>query len=357
MQSVAQAVAHQLSAANGLSAGKRLISSATAFSNAGSHPGWWCRYAPTLKEHLLTGTCPHVRQYHPPDRLKVWKPTSPGQRHRITVDRYNLWNGKPFKPLVEGLSKAGGRSNTGRITVWHQGGGHKRLYRLVDFHRDDKCESIVKRIEYDPNRSARIALVEQIRPRNTARSPPPEYEARNHRYILAPSGIGAGDVISSRADAPIKSGMTKVLRDLPTGSTIHNIELRPGAGGSICRAAGTSATLVKNGDDGMTLLMLPSGEQRYVSSQCCATVGSVGNAQHFNRNLGKAGISRHLGIRPTTRAIATNPYDHPLGGKAKKNRKTPWGKVFMGVKTRKVGKPSSNMIYLSRHAVKVQAKR
>lgn len=223
----------------------------------------------------------------------MWKPTSPGQRHRITVDRYNLWKGKPFKPLTEGLSKAGGRSNTGRITVWHQGGGHKRLYRLIDFKRDDKCESVVKRIEYDPNRNARIALIERTVPRSEGVSrllllncmcrncrftytrtgscfgadtdPPGKCEARNHRYILAPSGIGAGDTISSHADAPIKVGMTKLLRDLPTGSTIHNIELRPGAGGSLCRAAGTSATLVKNGDDGWTLITLPSGAPHHTN--------------------------------------------------------------------------------------------
>lgn len=293
--------------------------------------------------------CIHTRLYaHAPDRLKIWNPTSPGQRGRITVDRFNLWRGKPFKELTQGLTKSGGRNHTGRTTVWHQGGGHKRLYRLVDFFRRDNAVSIVRRIEYDPNRSARIALIE----RQTGATG----SKKDFSYMLAPEGLGVGDTVSSQQDAPIRPGMTLPLNSMPTGTVIHNVELLPGKGGQLCRAAGTSAQLIKVGDDGYALVRLPSGEVRNVLGTCKATVGVVGNTLHKNRQLGKAGISRHLNIRPTTRALATNPVDHPAGGKSKKMRKTPWGKPFMGIKTRDPNKPGTHLIQLTRHKARQLAR-
>lgn len=262
----------------------------------------------------------------------------------MTVDRYNLWKGGPLKELTKGLSKHGGRNNSGRISIWHRGGGAKRLYRMVDFYRNSGQDGIIQRIEYDPNRSARIALV--------AEQTPGDASVTKYKYIVAPAGLGEGDVVSSRPGAPIKPGMTLRLRDMPSGTVVHNVELVVGRGAQMCRAAGTSATLVKTGPDGVSLITLPSGEMRKVSGNCRATVGTVSNPLHKNRKHGKAGIRRHMGFRPTVRALAMNPRDHPASGPGKKPRKTPWGKLFMGVKTRNKKALSNQYIALTRHTAR-----
>ena len=253
------------------------------------------------------------------------KPTSAGRRHLVKVVNKELHSGKPFGALVEKKGKSGGRNNNGRITTRHVGGGHKHHYRLIDFERNkDGVQGVVERLEYDPNRSANIALV--------------KYSDGERRYILAPKGLVAGDAVVSGEDAPIKVGSAMSLRNIPVGSVIHNIELKPGKGGQIARSAGTSAQLVAR-DGAYSTLRLRSGEMRKVLSDCRATIGEVGNSEHGLRELGKAGATRWRGVRPTVRGTAMNPVDHPHGGGEGrtfgKHPVTPWGVPTKGYKTRK----------------------
>ncbi|NQZ84050.1 MAG: 50S ribosomal protein L2 [Colwellia sp.] len=253
------------------------------------------------------------------------KPTSPGRRHLVKVVNNELHKGKPFAPLLDTKSKSGGRNNNGRITVRHIGGGHKQHYRIIDFKRTkDGIPAKVERLEYDPNRSANIALV--------------LYADGERRYILAPKGLSAGDSIQSGVDAPIKAGNTLPLRNTPLGSVVHAIELKPGKGAQIARAAGTYAQLVAK-DGAYVTLRLRSGEMRKVESDCRATLGEIGNAEHMLRSLGKAGASRWRGVRPTVRGVAMNPVDHPHGGGEGKTSGgrhpvSPWGVPTKGYKTR-----------------------
>ncbi|MDF1761846.1 MAG: 50S ribosomal protein L2 [Oleibacter sp.] len=254
------------------------------------------------------------------------KPTSAGRRHLVKVVNAELHKGKPHAALLEKKSKSGGRNNNGRITTRHIGGGHKQHYRLVDFKRDkDGIPATVERIEYDPNRSANIALV--------------LYKDGERRYILAPKGLSAGDQVVSGESAPIKVGSAMTLRNVPVGSVIHNIELKPGKGGQIARSAGTSAQLVAREGTYCTL-RLRSGEMRKVLSDCRATLGEVGNSEHALRELGKAGATRWRGVRPTVRGVVMNPVDHPHGGgegrtSGGRHPVTPWGVPTKGYKTRK----------------------
>ncbi len=254
------------------------------------------------------------------------KPTSPGRRHVVKVVNAELHKGKPYAPLLDTKSKSGGRNNNGRITVRHIGGGHKQHYRLIDFKRTkDGIPAKVERLEYDPNRSANIALV--------------LYADGERRYILAPKGLTAGDTIQSGVDAPIKAGNTLPLRNTPLGSVVHAIELKPGKGAQIARAAGTYAQLVAK-DGAYVTLRLRSGEMRKIEADCRATLGEIGNAEHMLRSLGKAGASRWRGVRPTVRGVAMNPVDHPHGGGEGKTSGgrhpvSPWGVPTKGYKTRK----------------------
>ncbi|KAI7841987.1 hypothetical protein COHA_004330 [Chlorella ohadii] len=268
--------------------------------------------------------------------LKVYKPTTPGFRGRIITSRKGLWKGGPFKPLTEGLSRSGGRNAHGVITSRHRGGGHRKVYRHIDFARSEgTAAGVVQRLEYDPNRSARIALVKH---KGVAATAPLREQ---FSYYLAPQAsteVKEGDVLYSGADAPIRPGNTLPLSAIPVGMSVHNIELRPGAGGQLARSAGTFCTLVKKGDDGYSVIKLPSGEQRLVLSSCMATIGVLSNPQHKNRKLGKAGAARWLGRRPRVRGIAMNPVDHPHGGGRGKSKgrisQTPWGKPTKGYRTR-----------------------
>jgi len=254
------------------------------------------------------------------------KPTSPGRRHLVKVVNKELHKGKPYAPLLDTKSKSGGRNNNGRITVRHIGGGHKHHYRIVDFKRNkDGIPAKVERLEYDPNRSANIALV--------------LYSDGERRYILAPKGLSAGDTIQSGVDAPIKAGNAMPLRNAPLGSVVHAIELKPGKGAQIARAAGTYAQLVAK-DGAYVTLRLRSGEMRKIEADCRATLGEIGNAEHMLRSLGKAGASRWRGVRPTVRGVAMNPVDHPHGGGEGKTSGgrhpvSPWGVPTKGYKTRK----------------------
>jgi len=253
------------------------------------------------------------------------KPTSPGRRHVVKVVNTELHKGKPYAPLLDTKSKSGGRNNNGRITVRHIGGGHKQHYRMIDFKRNkDGIPATVERLEYDPNRSANIALV--------------LYADGERRYILAPKGLSAGDSIQSGVDAPIKAGNTMPLRNTPLGSVVHAIELKPGKGAQIARAAGTYAQLVAK-DGAYVTLRLRSGEMRKIESDCRATLGEIGNAEHMLRSLGKAGATRWRGVRPTVRGVAMNPVDHPHGGGEGKTSGgrhpvSPWGVPTKGYKTR-----------------------
>jgi large subunit ribosomal protein L2 len=257
--------------------------------------------------------------------LKTFNPVTPSTRHQVSVCRQGLWKGKPHKPLTEGLTKSGGRNVNGRITVRHRGGGHKRLYRLVDFKRrkfDVPAE--VVRIEYDPNRSAHIALI--------------KYSDGVHSYILAPQRVSIGDTIMSGERADIKPGNALFLKNIPVGTVVHNIELKPGKGGQMARSAGTEAQVVGR-DSGYVLLRLSSGEIRMFQGNSMATIGSVSNPDQKNISLGKAGRSRWLGRKPSVRGVAMNPIDHPHGGGEGKTSGgrhpvTPWGKPTKGYKTR-----------------------
>ncbi|MDH2432174.1 50S ribosomal protein L2 [Pokkaliibacter plantistimulans] len=268
------------------------------------------------------------------------KPTSAGRRHVVKVVNQDLHKGAPYAPLVEQLSKSGGRNNNGRITTRHIGGGHKRHYRLVDFKRSkDGIPAVVERLEYDPNRSAHLALL--------------KYADGERRYIIAPKGVKAGDKIQSGVDAPIKAGNALQLRNIPVGSTVHCIELKPGKGAQLGRSAGAAAQLVAREGQYATL-RLRSGEMRKVHIDCRATLGEVGNSEHSLRNLGKAGASRWRGVRPTVRGVAMNPVDHPHGGgegrtSGGRHPVTPWGVPTKGYKTRK-NKRTTKMIVRRRTA-------
>jgi large subunit ribosomal protein L2 len=268
--------------------------------------------------------------------LKTYRPSTPGLRHLVQVDRSGLWQGAPVKMLVEGKTKSGGRNNDGRITTRHIGGGHKQAYRLVDFRRrKHDMGASVERIEYDPNRTAFIALI--------------KYEDGELSYILAPQRLGVGDKVVSGQKVDVKPGNAMPLAAMPIGTIVHNVELKPGAGGQLARSAGSFVQLVGR-DSGWAVLKLNSGETRRVRADCMATVGAVSNPDHSNQIVGKAGRNRWKGNRPTVRSIAMNPIDHPNGGRTKggKHWATPWGKPTKGFKTRK-NKSTEKYIIRSRH--------
>ena len=275
--------------------------------------------------------------------LKTYNPTSPGRRQLITTDRSELWNGAPVKILTEGLSSKGGRNNRGRITAFHRGGGHKRTYRVIDFRRV-KFDSVgtVERLEYDPNRTAFIALI--------------NYEDGEQAYIIAPQRLTAGDkVVSTLSQADVKPGNAMPLERMPVGTIVHNVEMKPRKGGQIARSAGAYAQYVGR-DQGWAILRLSSGEQRRVHGSCLATVGAVSNQDHSNTSLGKAGRSRWLGRKPVNRGVTMNPVDHPHGGgegrtSGGRHPVTPWGKPTKGKKTRS-NKSTDKFIVRSRHLKK-----
>ncbi len=271
--------------------------------------------------------------------LKKHKPTSPGRRFATWSDFEEITTREPEKSLVEGIKKTGGRNSYGRVTSRHRGGGAKRRYRKIDFkRRKDGVPAKVATIEYDPNRTAYIALL--------------HYADGEKRYILAPQRLKVGDVISSGPGADIRPGRALPLTNIPTGTVVHNVELLPGRGGQLGRAAGAAIQLVAK-EAGSATLRLDSGEMRLVSADCRATVGSVGNTDHQNITIGKAGRSRHLGKRPQTRGTAMNPVDHPHGGgegstTAGRHPVTPWGKPTLGYRTRKKNKASDRYIVRGR---------
>jgi large subunit ribosomal protein L2 len=264
-------------------------------------------------------------------------------RQLVLVDRSELYKGKPVKALTEGKSSSGGRNNLGRVTVRFRGGGHKRSLRLVDFKRRDHMgmPAVVERIEYDPNRTAFIALV--------------KYEDGTLSYILAPQRLGVGDTVVAAESADVKPGNAMPIGNIPVGTIVHNVELKIGKGGAMARSAGNYAQIVGR-DSGNVILRLNSGEQRLVNGQCFATVGAVSNPDHMNISLGKAGRNRWLGKRPHNRGVAMNPVDHPHGGgegrtSGGRHPVTPWGKPTKGKKTR-VNKRTDTFIVASRHARK-----
>ena len=268
--------------------------------------------------------------------LKNFKPTTPSQRGLVLVDRSELWSGKPVKALTAGLTGNGGRNNTGRITMRRRGGGHKRRYRIVDFKRRKTGSASVERLEYDPNRSAFIALI--------------KYEDGELSYILAPQRLAAGDTVVSGEREDIKPGNCMPMENIPLGTIIHNIEMKPGRGGQIARAAGTYAQLIGK-DAGFAQLRLSSGETRMVQARCVATIGSVSNQDNKNANIGKAGRNRWLGHRPSVRGVAMNPVDHPHGGgegrsSGGRHPVSPWGVPTKGKRTR--GKKHSDKYIMRR---------
>lgn len=275
--------------------------------------------------------------------IRNLKPITPGTRFYSISTFEEITTDKPYKPLTTSLKKSGGRNNTGRITSRHRGGGHKRRYRIIDFKRNKfDIPATVETIEYDPNRSARIALV--------------QYSDGEHRYILAPDKLKVGDVIMSSPEAEYKDGNALPLSRIPVGLFIHNIEMKPGKGGQLVRSAGTSAQLVAC-DEKYAQVKLPSGEIRMILARCYATLGTVSNTDHENLLLGKAGRSRWLGIRPQTRGMAMNPIDHPMGGGEGTSKsgggrlhpRSPWGQIAKGLKTRKKRNTSNKYIVRSRH--------
>lgn len=271
--------------------------------------------------------------------LKTFTPTSPGLRHLIQVDRSHLWKGSPVKILVEGKRKTGGRNSNGRITTRHIGGGHKQSYRRVDFRRRKfDIPALVERLEYDPNRTTYVALI--------------KYEDGTLSYILAPQRLGVGDTVISGNKVDVKPGNAMPLSNMPLGTIIHNIELKPGRGGQVARSAGSFAQLVSR-DSGWAVLKLNSGETRKVRADCMASIGAASNPDHMNAVIGKAGRTRWMGTRPTVRSIAMNPIDHPNGGRTKggKHWATPWGKPTKGYKTRK-NKATEKFILRNRHKAK-----
>jgi large subunit ribosomal protein L2 len=274
--------------------------------------------------------------------LKTFNPRTPSQRGLVIVDRSKLWKGKPVKSLTEGTSGSGGRNNLGRVTARRRGGGHKRAYRKVDFKRTKHdIPATVERLEYDPNRTAFIALV--------------RYEDGEINYILAPQRLDVGSVVISGQKADIKPGNAMPLRSMPIGTIVHNVEMKPGKGGQIARAAGSYVQLVGR-DAGYAYLKLNSGEQRMVLAECMATVGAVSNPDNSNIRLGKAGRKRWLGKRPAVRGVAMNPVDHPHGGgegrtSGGRHPVTPWGKPTKGKRTRS-NRSTDKYILRSRHLKK-----
>jgi large subunit ribosomal protein L2 len=274
--------------------------------------------------------------------LKKFKPTTPSQRQLVLVDRSHLWKGKPVKPLTEGLNKSGGRNNTGRVSIWHRGGGHKRTYRMVDFKRTKRgVAATVERLEYDPNRTAFIALI--------------KYDDGELSYILAPQRLASGDKVIADEKVDVKPGNAMPLANVPIGTIVHNVEMKQGKGGQIARAAGAYVQLVGR-DSGYAILRLNSGETRMVPAACMATVGAVSNPDNANVSLSKAGRSRWKGRKPVVRGVAMNPIDHPHGGgegrtSGGRHPVTPWGKSTKGKRTRS-NKASDKYILRSRHLKK-----
>lgn len=258
--------------------------------------------------------------------LKEYKPTTPGRRDTIADDFSDITKSKPEKSLLAPMKSSGGRNHHGRVTTRHRGGGHKRRYRIVDFKRDKAGSATVMSIEYDPNRTARIALV--------------RYEDGTKRYIVAPEGLSVGSVISSQDSGQVSTGNSMKLGSLPTGTTVHNLETHPGRGGQLVKSAGVAAQVMAHEGE-YTLVRLPSGEMRQLLSQCMATVGQVSNSDHKNTKLGKAGRNRHRGRRPQVRGSAMYPAAHPHGGGEGRapigmpGPKTPWGKPALGYRTRR----------------------
>lgn len=257
--------------------------------------------------------------------IRIYKPTSPGRRFMSVDDCRDVTTEKPYRPLCVPLKKTGGRNSTGRVTAWQRGGGSRRLYRLIDFKRNKfDIPAVVETIEYDPNRTARIALL--------------RYADGERRYIIAPNGLKVGEELMSGPDAEIKSGNALPLKNMPLGTFIHNVELRPGQGAKMVRSAGAQAQLVAR-DEKYAQIKISSGEVRLVPADCMATIGQVSNVEHENINYGKAGRKRRMGKRPHVRGVAMNPIDHPLGGGEGRSSGgrpacTPWGKPE-GVKTRR----------------------
>jgi large subunit ribosomal protein L2 len=274
--------------------------------------------------------------------LKNYKPVTPSLRQLVLVDRSDLWKGKPVKALTEGLSKSGGRNNLGRITAWQRGGGHKRRYRRIDFKRRRfGIEAIVERLEYDPNRSGFIALI--------------RYADDELAYILAPQRLKPGDKVIADQRVDVKPGNAAPLKNVPIGTIVHNVEMRPGKGGQIARAAGSYAQLVGRDAD-YAQIRLSSGEIRLVRAECMASIGAVSNPDNQNISFGKAGRKRWLGRRPSVRGVAMNPVDHPHGGgegrtSGGRHPVTPWGKPTKGARTRR-NKSTDKMIVRSRHLAK-----
>ncbi len=275
--------------------------------------------------------------------LKNFNPITPGMRQLVLVDRSALYKGKPVKSLTEGLTKKGGRNNTGRITARRRGGGHKRRYRVIDFKRQKfDMPATVERIEYDPNRTAYIALV--------------KYSDGELAYILAPQRLNTGDSVVAGSRVDVKPGNAMPLNNIPVGTIIHNVEMKPGKGGQIARSAGTYVQLVGR-DQGYAQLKLSSGELRMVRGECMATIGAVSNPDQSNINLGKAGRKRWIGKRPAVRGVAMNPVDHPHGGgegrtSGGRHPVTPWGKPTKGKRTRAPKKPSNKLIIRRRRSKK-----
>jgi large subunit ribosomal protein L2 len=271
--------------------------------------------------------------------LKTYTPTTPSQRQLVIVDRSELWSGKPVKALTEGKTSAGGRNNLGRVTVRFRGGGHKRAYRLVDFRRRKwDVEATVERLEYDPNRTAFIALV--------------KYADGELSYILAPQRLAKGDKVIAGAACDIKPGNAMPLKSMPVGTIVHNVEMKAEKGGQIARSAGSYAQVVGR-DGAYVIVRLNSGEQRLIHGNCMGTVGAVSNPDHLNINIGKAGRKRWLGKRPHNRGVSMNPIDHPHGGgegrtSGGRHPVSPWGKPTKGKKTR-TNKSSTKFIMRSRH--------
>ncbi len=273
--------------------------------------------------------------------IKIYKPTTPSRRQMTVTDYSELSKVAPEKSLLAPLAKKAGRNSYGRITVRHRGGGNRRKYRIIDFKRDKQgMNATVMTLEYDPNRSSFIALV--------------QYEDGEKRYIIAPNGLKVGDVVRAGADADIKPGNALKLSDIPVGTFIHNLELYPGKGAQLVRAAGNMAQLMGK-EDAYALVRLPSGEMRKIRIDCMATIGQVGNIDHENVNIGKAGRTRHKGIRPTVRGSVMNPCDHPHGGGEGKSPVgrpgpvTPWGKPALGYKTRATHNRSDKFIVKRRN--------
>ncbi len=274
--------------------------------------------------------------------LKTFNPTTPSQRNLVIVDRGHLWKGKPVKGLTEGLTSKGGRNNKGRVTARRRGGGHKRSYRIIDFKRRKfDVPATVERLEYDPNRTAFIALI--------------KYEDGEQAYILAPQRLAEGDTVVAGNKVDVKPGNAMPLENMPIGTIVHNVELKQGKGGQLARSAGAYVQLVGR-DAGYAIIRLNSGEQRLVRSECMATVGAVSNPDHANVKLGKAGRKRWLGKRPSVRGVAMNPVDHPHGGgegrtSGGRHPVTPWGKPTKGKRTRS-NKRTDKLIVRSRHMKK-----